>query len=74
MEDLAQYLQFLQQSASQLQRLEKLLREDRESPKLGLSGEAEQLYRSYCDRALEKLKDIRNRILVLISESSAGLI
>lgn len=74
MEDVERFIQLLQESASQLKRLEKLLQEDREDGKLGLSGEAELLYRSYCDRASDKLKEMRKNIAVLISESSAGLI
>ena len=74
MEDLVRYTQFLQECASLLKKLDDLLQEDREDPKLGLSGEAEQLYKKYCSRADDKLKDMRKRIMVLISESSAGLI
>ena len=74
MEDLQHYMQFLQEGAALLKKLDSLLQEDREDPKLGLSGDAEQLYKKYCGRAADKLKDMRKRIQVLISESSAGLI
>ena len=36
--------------------------------------EAEQLYKEYCSRASDTIKDIRGRIMVLITESSAGLV
>ncbi len=74
MEDLELFLQLLQQCAAQLNRLESLLQEDRESNKRGLSGEVEKLYQERCGQAADKLKEIRNRLTVLISESSAGLI
>lgn len=74
MEDLEQYMRCLQGSALLAGRLEKLLEEDKEDSRLGLSGEAEQTYRSHCDKASEKLKEIQKKAMILYSESSAGLI
>ncbi len=74
MVDLERYLEFLQESVSHAEKLEKLLQEDMEDTRLGMSGEAEQLYKEYCSRASDTIKDIRGRIMVLITESSAGLV
>lgn len=74
MEDLELYLNYLQTAYSLANRLAKLIEEDKGDPRLGLSGEAETLYKQHCDKAADKVKDIQKRIAVLISESSAGLI
>ncbi len=74
MEDLERYLNCLQTTYTTAIRLEKLLAEGRDDPKLGMSGEAAALYRKYCGKAIDKVQEMQKKITVLISESSAGLI
>ena len=74
MEDPVLFMNYMQTAAATAKRLDAILAEDKADPKLGLSGEAEALYRQYCGKAADKLKDIQKKIAVLISESSAGLI
>lgn len=72
MEDLLRYLALLKGSDAIAQRIINTLTEDKQNISLGMSGEAEQLYRQQCDQAIEEVKKIQKRIRVLYSESSSG--
>jgi hypothetical protein len=74
MEDIERYLGALTRSAALVKKLSDTLEEDRENIRKGLSGEAEEVYKKQCEKAIEKTKKMQKAIRILYSESSAGLI
>lgn len=74
MEDIERYLGALARSAALVKKLGDTLEEDRDNIHKGLSGEAETVYKSQCEKALEKTTKMQKTIRILYSESSTGLI
>ena len=74
MEDYVQYLRCLKNCVTLASRLIELVEEDKENSILGLSGEPEAIYRELCVQVSEKLNYLYKEIMILYSESSAGLI
>lgn len=73
MEDLDQYLRLLQRADALTQKLMDTLEDDKMNIHRAMIGEAETLYKQQCDRAVDEIKKIQNKIRILYSESSAGL-